>query len=725
MPSELEAVDLPVKPSKEGDKRYKFIVELAAKVRQDDMDRQVWKDKQVVAYNSRMGLRRRTNRPYPGAAEVPIPITDKFITKIKSMFVSVATLMRKQIIVTLDDGEAITPETKNSAERIERAMNNMIRKRDFQWARKVTLFVDYFLENGHAVFKVIERFFSKDINRTIDMNNFSDEDIKVLKSLKKEELRLVLAQREEMDVENDKDLKELDKAIAQFKRGDKMLKFTKRIVESEPTVLPERGLRIIVPSSGTELQRLPRICHDMWNTIYELRAKADEGIYYSSIIDKLHEDSGTNEDDLTEISWANSEGVSQTDRRPELFNIRECGAYYEGEKWVFTWIEESGDDGKGEGSNIPGSIKIIQEMKMPYDHGFWPYVKHDYELKNTRWYSSRGVPEKIRGLHQTIEKMYNARLVRDELNNAPMWRVSKQLGLAGDEIRMRPGQVLQGEAGEIEMLNKGITTDVSSERLEQQAKAYAEEYLSITDFAQRSAVNQGGSRTATEINAVQQASNRQVNSDIALFLETLSEVANHIYLILKQRVQTPRKIGGVVLTPEDFLVKVNVGWAGSLDATDNDLQMQRAMVRMQTVTSYGQPAGVVTPTNVYNMLQDLLDKDPDVEVTSRFITTPEDVQLSELEEQQSEIIRMMNGFDVPVSPDDNDAIHLAVLEEWISSPQGAELMKNPGIAQMIEKHASIHIQSEQMKNGIKAQKAAGSQGAQGANTARSNQGAAR
>ena len=715
MPTELSPQEKTEKISAPGSKRYEFIKKLAQKVRQDDDDRQVWKDKQIVAYNLRLGLRRRTNRPYPGAVEVAIPITDKFITKLKSMFVSVATLAKKQIVVTLDDGETVTPETKASAERIERALNNLIRKRDFGWAKKVTLFVDYFLENGHAIFKVIEKFFSKTINRTILMDNFSDEDRKYLKSLKKDELRFVLAQREEMDLQDDTDLKEIDKAIAQFKSGKKELRFTKREIYSEPTVIPERGLRIIVPSSGTETQRLPRITHDMWMTYQELADKASKGIYDKKTVESLDDDGGTNDDQLTNTSWATSEGISTLDVRSGLFNVRECQSWYHNEdketweKWVFTWVEQAGDSTSPD-KEASHAIKILQEMKLPYDHGMWTYVKHDYEVKNTRWYSSRGVPEKIRGLHQTIEKMYNARLVRDELNNAPMWRVSKQLGMAGDEIRMRPGQVISAEAGEVEMLNKGITTDVSSERLEQQAKAYAEEYLSITDFSNRSAVNQGSARTATELQLINQASTRQVNMDISLFLDTLSEVANHMYLLLKQSVQKPTKVGGVVLRPEDFLPKMIVSWAGSLDATDSDLQMQRAVTRMGLAMQYGQPVGIVTPTNVYNMLQDIYDKDPDVELTSRFITTPEDVQLSELEEQQSEIIRMMNGFDVPVSPDDNDNIHLQVIEEWIHSPQGAELMKNPGISQLIEKHASIHIQSEQMKNGIKAQKAAGSQG---------------
>ena len=694
-----------------------FVKKLADKVRQDDQDRQTWKDKQVVAHNARMGLRRRTNRPYPGASEVPIPITDKFITKLKSMFVSVATLMRKQIVVTLDDDEVDTPETKQSAIKIEKALNNLVRKRDFQWTKKVTLFVDYFLENGHAVFKVIEKFYAKTVNREIDMDNFDEEQIRVLKSLKKDELRAVIANREDMDIEDKDDLREIDKAIAQFKSGKKIIKFTTRQAYSEPTVIPERGLRIIVPSSGTETQRLPRITHDLWMTYQELRDRADKGIYYKEVVDSLDPELGTTDDSTTNISWATSEGVSSLNNRSELFNVRECATWYKNKKWVFTWIEENSDSASPQNDNgySEHGIKILQSAELPYDHGLWPYVKHDYELKNTRWYSSRGVPEKIRGLHQTIEKMYNARLIRDEYNNAPMWRVSKQLGLSGDEIRMRPGQVVQAEAGEIEQINKGVTVDVSSERLEQQAKAYAEEYLSITDFSSRNAVNPGGSRTATEINAVQQASTRQVSMDIALFLDTLSEVANHLYLIAKQGTKKPRKIGGILLTPEDFLVKVNVAWVGSLDATDNDMQMQKAMARMQTVMQYGQPMGIVTPTNTYNFLLDFLDKDPDVEQPTRFITTPEDVQLSEIEEQQSEIVRMMNGFDVPVSPDDNDGVHLAVIEEFMKSPNGQQkLQADPNFAALLEKHANIHIQSEQMKNGLKTQKGQGAQGQLGA-----------
>jgi hypothetical protein len=336
------------------------------------------------------------------------------------------------------------------------------------------------------------------------------------------------------------------------------------------------------------------------------------------------------------------------------------------------------------------------------------------ELKNVRWYSSRGIPEQIRGLHQTIEKMYNARLIRDEYNNAPMWRVSKQLGMSGDEIRFRPGQVVEAEAGEIEQINKGVTVDVSSERLEQQAKAYAEEYLSIADFTQRNAVNAGGVRTATEIQAVQQNTGRQLGIDMALFLETLSEMASQMYMILKQSVDVPMKVGGVELTPEDFLVKVSVSWVGSLEATDQELQQAKALQRLQILQG-GMAVGVVTPTNFYNAMRDWLSKDNDIENPDLYVTSPEDVLMSEVEEQQSELVRMMNGFDVQVHPDDNDAVHIQVIEEWMQKPESAQMLNtNPQLMQRIEMHANLHIQSEAMKNGTKAsvQKGGQTQGRQ-------------
>ena len=84
--------------------------------------------------------------------------------------------------------------------------------------------------------------------------------------------------------------------------------------------------------------------------------------------------------------------------------------------------------------------------------------------------------------------------------------------------------------------------------------------------------------------------------------------------------------------------------------------------------------------------------------------------MSQMSQQQEEIVRNLNGFDVPVSPNDDDNIHLQVIEQWAHTPQGSQAMQHPDIANLINKHTQLHIQSEQMKNGIKAQNSQGSQG---------------
>ena len=60
-------------------------------------------------------------------------------------------------------------------------------------------------------------------------------------------------------------------------------------------------------------------------------------------------------------------------------------------------------------------------------------------------------------MHIITEKMFNARVIRDTYNNTPMFRVSKQLGWSGDELRIRAGQFLEAEQGEIEQINKATS----------------------------------------------------------------------------------------------------------------------------------------------------------------------------------------------------------------------------------------------------------------------------
>jgi len=706
MTTKVDAEFKTEKISKEGSDRHEFIVKLAENVRQDDRDRQVWKHKQITASNQRLGVRRRTNDPYPGYNQIPVPTTDKIIKQKKSVFTSVATVPAKQIVVSLDSEEQDTPDNRALANDVEKSLNGLIRKKDFGWVKKVNLFVDYFLENGHSLFKVIEKFFSRVSHKVIDTNDFTDEQLSQLRKMNNSELATVLAKREDMDLEDEGDKEAIDDAIEQFRSGEEVIKFDRHDFFSEPTVIPVRGLNIIVPASSTEVKDLQRICHDMWVTFDFLKQKADNDIYDSKVVDNIAPDSGTSDARLTNVNWAVTEGLTniQQGANSGMFNVRECQTLYlnpdtdKMEKWVFTWLESSGNtdsatqDSRSTSARKP--IQVLQEVKLEYEHGFFTYVKHDVEYKNVRWYASRGIPEQIRGMHIITEKMFNARVIRDTYNNAPMFRVSKQLGWSGDELRIRPGQFLEAEAGEIEQINKQITTDVSSAQIETQAKAYIEEYQSIPDLARSSAVSPG-EKTATEVDAITSVLALQANSEVSIFLETLSEVGQQMFFILRQSVTKPRMVGGVLLTPQHFIPKYNVSWVGSIDAANLRFQGAKMQEKIAQLTTNAASFGIVTAGNVYNMYRRWLQTDPDIEDPDEFITQPQEVETNQVEDQSNELVLMTQGFNAKVKPDDQHRTHIDVIEQWSNTPEGKEALKNPGVAKKVQEHANVHIQMEQ------------------------------
>ena len=58
-----------------------FLKQLRKDTEKDNDARVGWKRKLITASNQRMGLKRVTNRPYPGAPNVPLPEADKLISK--------------------------------------------------------------------------------------------------------------------------------------------------------------------------------------------------------------------------------------------------------------------------------------------------------------------------------------------------------------------------------------------------------------------------------------------------------------------------------------------------------------------------------------------------------------------------------------------------------------------------------------------------------------------
>ena len=81
-----------------------FLENLLKSTEKDIDNRSAWKRKLVTSNNQRLGIKRVTNRPYPGAPNIPLPETDKLISKKKPVFVLSLLSQKKKTLVRVAEG---------------------------------------------------------------------------------------------------------------------------------------------------------------------------------------------------------------------------------------------------------------------------------------------------------------------------------------------------------------------------------------------------------------------------------------------------------------------------------------------------------------------------------------------------------------------------------------------------------------------------------------------
>jgi len=132
------------------------IKDLRGRLEQDHGNATTWRHKQIVAVNQRLGVKRLTDEPYPGAPDIPLPETDKIIKKSIPGKVLSAWSPKKLALVELEDGHELTPQVKAQVKKAEKLLNSHLRSKDVGWFNKLMLAADNEEQYGHALFRVLE-----------------------------------------------------------------------------------------------------------------------------------------------------------------------------------------------------------------------------------------------------------------------------------------------------------------------------------------------------------------------------------------------------------------------------------------------------------------------------------------------------------------------------------------------------------------------------------------
>jgi hypothetical protein len=326
-----------------------------------------------------------------------------------------------------------------------------------------------------------------------------------------------------------------------------------------------------------------------------------------------------------------NEGVAVSDKR-DLYELyiasawRPTGKDGRYERWVYTIVNGVADD----------NLATIQRIRFPYEFDEWNYDKHDNEVKDWRFRSSRGVPEQVRALQEFMERAINNMLIRDDINNNPIFTILSNSRVKPNANRFIPGQVLRvKQHDEIQELGVGrARVDLSSNLILDKLKAFAEEYLASNDQLFRNATNAGGGKTLGEIDRALSLNQNVLALDVLLWNETLKKVYRKVWKILRTRLGEPIMINGEIITQDDFNFDAEILPTGSVESLDKFQEAQRALNRVQLIIQQVQLGVIANADDLYNAMEDYLEKDG-IWNPERYITRPEVVANDRMKQQQA------------------------------------------------------------------------------------------
>lgn len=615
-----------------------FLSKLFGQVQQDDDDRAIWKEKCLIAINQRLGVKQYSDYPYPGAPDIPLPETDKLIKKQVPYLVMSAWAPKDLCLVKIAAGYQDRPEWVEKAKKCQKAMNQLLRSRKLDWFKKLWMAADYAKTYGHAIFRIREEFRSSMCKKVIDLDEYDPETISAIKKATKKELRTFIADRYQLNIEDEDDLKAINEAIDQLKNGDRIVELIYEDVESFPQVDIPLPNKVIVPAYTTDINTSQRVTFEYYLSRADMEMMMDQKIFRHKDLDGVPKGSSNNAtSDFLETQKEQNEGVTDSSGNKELYRIKECVTFYREKKsdklsqWVFVWLADV---------TAPEDA-LLKDTEFPLDfNGEWNYEKFDNELRDERYHSARGIPEEIRAYQEVMERSINNMLIRDEMVNTPMWEVANTSELLDAHVRFMPGAKLPVKAvgQEVAQIGSQSLPDMASQTILTLIKGFTEEYQSSDDYLFNNATNAGGEKT---LGALQTGMRRNAGPQTIEVLHwnvVLGRVYQKMFEIMKERLGESIFIDDMEVTREDFNFPAEVTSNGDLEVADMQMATQKAQVRLNVLLN---PAlqDIVNSEDRYNALKDWLEKDG-VKDPDMFCTDPKEIAQQQIGQMQQQLKQM-------------------------------------------------------------------------------------
>lgn len=279
---------------------------------------------------------------------------------------------------------------------------------------------------------------------------------------------------------------------------------------------------VLIPADSPTIDDATYVGHAVTLTSGQLRARADEGVYF-------------NVDELLERKAIESNTRRVTESTSKLVNVDPHSEYEETQQYEIVELYGPYDFGDGPVLSVmtfsPDHDILLRLEPSTYGYNRPPYVSFcAYPRPN--FFYGRSIAELLESAQSELASLHNMR--SDAITRKIAPPLIQQIGAAWnpDEIPWRPGQIIPvndpGELFELQLsdIPQGIFAH------EQDILQFTERVTGMSDYAIGTSPSRG--RTATEVNRVTSEGLARIDIVISRFQQGMRQLAWHIWWLLYQ-----------------------------------------------------------------------------------------------------------------------------------------------------------------------------------------------
>lgn len=538
-----------------------FVAEQIRKIEGDINDRSSWLETKLHFFRRRYGLEwRNPIYPWEGSSDIVMPLIDMQIDRLKPLFTNLVFRAKPPVTFLSDTKQGMQNAANN-----EMFFDWLIRVGSPNFKREIVLGVDDMLECGVGVWKTGWQYETHRSPETLTRSRLplALRNMVVSKRANKADSALIeLAQAQtganimtprrfdelktqisellqihyQLDPDDPLDSQAMSDIMSWLRAGaEGSLRVKRRdVFVDAPRLVAVHPNDFVVPEHTNDLEDAERLVHIMFMTERQLeqsvRDKGWDKKAVKELVDSRKQRATGSKTrgkgiftDRMRQEEAFREGVSTTQSRDALYEIWEISTWFtrrEGaphEKSVFLTTPEMHE-------------VIFKAHHYNRPSGKWNFHATFFEVNNRRYYSSRGVGEKMDDLDAEITFQHRAKLNRATIANSPTFLVRQGANINSANWRWLPGQFYPVQNPQLDVAPLIVPNlDISFDAEQDTLRRWAEQLLGSADLALSSNQATQEARTAEEIRAIQAVARNALSLRGEMFQATMTDIYNEFF----------------------------------------------------------------------------------------------------------------------------------------------------------------------------------------------------